>query len=153
MGLSASCVRLLRSIEHQILTRMTAPTNSDTATTPTRAVVVSDACSALAGARYRSSYMDSGKRTWTPWKTVGPHWGIARNHFLELSEVWTKNTEWDFSGSHDLVWNEMRGYECFECGIPLPAPLGQEQPSAVGNTHRGRFIDKLNILGQTAETE
>ena len=69
---------------------------------------------------------------------------------MELSEVWTKNTEWDFSGSHDLVWNEMRGYECFECGIPLPAPLGQEQPSAVGNTHRGRFIDKLNTPGQAA---
>lgn len=32
--------------EHQILTRMTAPTNSDAETTPSRAAVVSDTCSA-----------------------------------------------------------------------------------------------------------
>ena len=99
---------------------MPATSISAAETTPSRAVVVSDACSALVGARYRSSYMDGGKKTWAPWKTVGAHWGIARNHFSELSEVWTKDTEWDFSGSHDLAWNEVRGYECFECGIPLP---------------------------------
>ena len=106
------------------------------------AAVAAPPCLSLAGARYRSSYMDACKKTWTPWKTVGAHWGIARNHFSELSECWTKDTEWDFSGSHDLVWNELRGYCCFECGIPLPTPLGQERPPTAGNTHRGR---KLNI--------
>ena len=124
---------------------MTAPTNPDAEMTPSRAVVVSDACSSLAGARYRSSYVDDGKKTWTPWKTVSDHWGIARNHFSELSEVWTENTEWDFSESHDLTWNEVRGYECFECGIPLPAPIGQENPPTAGNAHRGRFIYKQNV--------
>lgn len=121
---------------------MTAATDSETEATPSRAVVGSDACSALAGARYRSFYVENGKKVWTPWKTVGAHWGIARNDFLELSEVWTKDTEWDFSGSHDLVWNELRGYCCFECGIPLPPP--REQAPILGNNHRGRFISSQN---------
>jgi hypothetical protein len=106
-------------------------------------------CSALAGARYRSSYVDGGKKTWTPWKTVGDHWGIAHNHFSELSECWTKDTEWDFSGSHDLVWNELRGYVCFECGIPLPPPPGQKQPPTARNTHRGRLISEPNKVTDT----
>ena len=96
----ATIPRLLATWEficanNQILTPLTAPTKSDAEMTPSRAVVVSDACSA-------------------------------------------------FSGSHDLAWNEARGYECFECGIPLPAPIGQENPPTAGNTHRGRFIYKQN---------
>ena len=46
----------VKAIEHQILTRMTAPTNSDAETTPSRAVVGSDACSADRGRWERSEW-------------------------------------------------------------------------------------------------